>query len=129
MLTNQLQWNSNSLTVLCFASLIVAQKFTELLSNKFGLSVAADKTRMMRFNRFHPSRQRSFQFLGFEFYWDVERGSHSSTESDETSNTSVSVLVLYMSEWIIEEPSAVIPLTWICAEAVQVTGLSTTTMY
>lgn len=40
--------------------------------NKFGLSVAADKTRMMRFNRFHPSRQRSFQFLGFEFYWDVD---------------------------------------------------------
>jgi len=39
---------------------------------KFGLSVAADKTRMMRFNRFHPSRQRSFQFLGFEFYWDVD---------------------------------------------------------
>jgi len=40
--------------------------------NKFGLSVAADKTRMMRFNRFHPSRQRSFQFLGFEFYWDID---------------------------------------------------------
>ncbi len=40
--------------------------------NKFGLSVATDKTRLMRFSRFHPGRQRSFQFLGFEYYWDVD---------------------------------------------------------
>ena len=39
---------------------------------KFGLSVAEDKTRFMRFSRFRPGRKRSFQFLGFEFYWDTD---------------------------------------------------------
>jgi len=40
---------------------------------KFGLNVAPDKTRLMRFSRFHPGRQRSFVFLGFEFYWSQDR--------------------------------------------------------
>lgn len=26
----------------------------------------------MRFSRFQPGRKRSFQFLGFEFYWDID---------------------------------------------------------
>ncbi len=52
-----------------------AERFYRVLPKrlkKFGLSVAADKTRLMRFSRFQPGRQRSFQFLGFEFYWDVD---------------------------------------------------------
>lgn len=40
---------------------------------KFGLNVAPEKTRLMRFSRFHPGRQRSFVFLGFEFYWSRDR--------------------------------------------------------
>jgi len=40
--------------------------------NKFSLSVAEDKTRLMHFSRFRPGRKRSFQFLGFEFYWVIE---------------------------------------------------------
>ena len=52
-----------------------AERFYRVLPkrlNKFGLSVAEDKTRLMRFSRFQPGRQRSFQFLGFEFYWDID---------------------------------------------------------
>jgi len=52
-----------------------AQRFYRVLPkrlNQFGLSVAEDKTRLMRFSRFRPGRKRSFQFLGFEFYWDVD---------------------------------------------------------
>jgi group II intron reverse transcriptase/maturase len=52
-----------------------ADRFYRVLPNrlnKFGLSVAEDKTRLMRFSRFRPGRKRSFQFLGFEFYWDVD---------------------------------------------------------
>jgi len=41
---------------------------------KFGLEVAPEKTRMVRFSRFHPGRRRRFAFLGFEFHWDVDRG-------------------------------------------------------
>lgn len=40
---------------------------------KFGLEVAPDKTRCLRFSRFHPSMKRRFTFLGFEFYWTPDR--------------------------------------------------------
>ncbi len=33
---------------------------------KFGLEVAAEKTRIIQFDRISQSR---FEFLGFEFYW------------------------------------------------------------
>lgn len=39
---------------------------------QFNLDVAPEKTHIKRFSRFHPSRKNSFQFLGFEFYWDVD---------------------------------------------------------
>jgi len=40
--------------------------------NKFALGVAREKTCIHRFSRFHPSRQRRFVFLGFEFYWEAD---------------------------------------------------------
>ncbi len=39
---------------------------------KFALQVAPDKTRLLRFSRFHASRKRRFTFLGFEFYWEAD---------------------------------------------------------
>lgn len=36
---------------------------------KFNLEVAPEKTRILRFSRFHPSMKRRFTFLGFEWYW------------------------------------------------------------
>jgi hypothetical protein len=49
-----------------------AEKFYRLLPKrlaKFGLQVAPEKTRILRFSRFHPSMKRRFTFLGFELYW------------------------------------------------------------
>ena len=40
--------------------------------NKFKLDAAPEKTHLKRFSRFHPGKERSFQFLGFEFYWDKD---------------------------------------------------------
>jgi len=40
---------------------------------KFNLKVAPEKTHLKRFSRFNPGRERSFQFLGFEFYWGTDR--------------------------------------------------------
>ena len=40
---------------------------------KFNLTVAPEKTHLKRFSRFQPGQKRSFQFLGFEFHWDVDR--------------------------------------------------------
>jgi RNA-directed DNA polymerase len=53
-----------------------AIKFFKVLPQrlgKFDLSVAPEKTGMMRFSRFHPSRSRRIVFLGFETYWTKDQ--------------------------------------------------------
>jgi group II intron reverse transcriptase/maturase len=53
-----------------------AERFYRVLPKrleKFKLEVAPEKTRILRFSRFHPSRKRRFTFLGFEFYWNKDR--------------------------------------------------------
>jgi RNA-directed DNA polymerase len=40
---------------------------------KFKLEIALEKTRILRFSRFHVGRERRFTFLGFEFYWEEDR--------------------------------------------------------
>jgi RNA-directed DNA polymerase len=40
---------------------------------KFGLSLSAEKTRILRFSRFQPGRERQFTFLGFELHWDLKK--------------------------------------------------------
>ncbi len=52
-----------------------AERFYRVLSKrlqKFNLDTAAEKTSLLRFSRFHPSRKRHFVFLGFEFYWSKD---------------------------------------------------------
>lgn len=39
---------------------------------QFNLDVAPEKTSIKRFSRFHPGQTRSFEFLGFVFYWDTD---------------------------------------------------------
>lgn len=53
-----------------------AKRFYQVLPkrlNKFGLDIAPEKTQLKRFSRFHPGKQRQFQFLGFSFYWSKDR--------------------------------------------------------
>lgn len=40
---------------------------------KFSLQVAPEKTRILRFSRFHPGLKRRFAFLSFELYWNRDR--------------------------------------------------------
>jgi group II intron reverse transcriptase/maturase len=40
---------------------------------KFGLTLAAEKTRLLPFSRQQPPGQSSFEFLGFEFRWGWDR--------------------------------------------------------
>lgn len=40
---------------------------------KFNLAIAPEKTRLVRFSRFHPGKKRCFSFLGFEYYWSRDR--------------------------------------------------------
>ena len=49
-----------------------AERFYGELPNrldKFNLSIAPEKTNMIRFSRFHPGIDRQIIFLGFETYW------------------------------------------------------------
>jgi retron-type reverse transcriptase len=53
-----------------------AERFYRVLPRrleKFNLQVAPEKTRLLRFSRFHPSMTRRFTFLGFEFAWRADR--------------------------------------------------------
>ena len=53
-----------------------AERFFRVLPKrleKFHLQVAPEKTHLLRFSRFHPSMQRRFTFLGFEFSWMPDR--------------------------------------------------------
>ena len=53
-----------------------AERFYRVLPKrlqKFDLEVAPEKTRVLRFSRFHPDMQGRFSFLGFEFYWMPDR--------------------------------------------------------
>jgi len=53
-----------------------AERFYRVLPKrleKFNLQVAPEKTRLLRFSRFHPSMKRRFTFLGFEFFWMPDR--------------------------------------------------------
>jgi len=40
---------------------------------KFGLSVAPEKSGMLRFSRFHPGIRHRFTFLGFETFWTIDQ--------------------------------------------------------
>jgi group II intron reverse transcriptase/maturase len=62
--------------VCAFRSQEDAELFYRVLPQRlkrFNLHVALDKTHLLRFSRFHPSRRRRFTFLGFEFYWMPDR--------------------------------------------------------
>lgn len=37
--------------------------------NKFGLEIAEDKTKLIKFSRFSKERNGKFDFLGFSFNW------------------------------------------------------------
>jgi RNA-directed DNA polymerase len=62
--------------VVCFEYRHEAEAFDQALKArlaKFGLEVAADKTKTLRFGRNGGPYNGRFDFLGFEFYWEPDR--------------------------------------------------------
>jgi hypothetical protein len=60
----------------CFQYGVDARRFYEVQPKRlarFNLEVEPSKTQILRFSRFHPSMTRRFTFLGFEFYWMIDR--------------------------------------------------------
>jgi RNA-directed DNA polymerase len=66
---------------------------------KFGLEVAPEKTQLLRFSRFHPSRRRTFVFLGFEYYWDLDRKGERRLKR-RTSRTKMKRALKDFTEWV-----------------------------
>lgn len=63
--------------VCAFQYQVDAERFYRVLGKrlgKFGLEVAAEKTRVIPFHRDPSSGKSRFDFLGFEFYWGKDRG-------------------------------------------------------
>jgi hypothetical protein len=62
--------------VVCFEHRHEAEAFEQALKTrlaKFGLEVAADKTKRLRFGSNGGPHNGRFDFLGFEFYWEPDR--------------------------------------------------------
>ena len=66
---------------------------------KFGLEVAADKTKLLRFGRNGGPYNGRFDFLGFEFYWEPDRKGQPRVKR-RTATKKWRASVQRMKEWI-----------------------------
>jgi len=81
-----------------------AVRFERQLSGrlgKFGLAVAAEKTRTLQFSRCVPEPNKAFEFLGFEFRW-VRRRTGKMGVRRRTSPKRLRASVKAFAEWIKE---------------------------
>lgn len=79
-----------------------AERFYRVLPKrlgKYGLEVAPEKTRVLRFSRFHPSRKRRFTFLGFELYWFPDRQGEMRVKH-RTSRKKLQGACRWIKDWI-----------------------------
>lgn len=66
---------------------------------KFGLQVAEEKTRILRFSRFDLKGSGRFDFLGFEFYWDRGRNGRNHLKR-RTSRKKLRASLATFTDWI-----------------------------
>ena len=67
--------------------------------SKFGLDVAPDKTRILRFCRFDLPGSGRFDFLGFEYYWERTRTGRLGVKR-RTSRKKLRASLANMTDWI-----------------------------
>jgi group II intron reverse transcriptase/maturase len=88
--------------VACFAYRHEAEAFERDLKTrlaKFGLEVAPDKTKTLRFGHNGGPHNGRFDFLGFEFYWEPDRKGQARVKR-RTSTKKWLAGVKRMKEWI-----------------------------
>jgi group II intron reverse transcriptase/maturase len=92
--------------VCAFEFLSDAERFYKVLGlrlGKFGLELAADKTKIIRFDANAPDEKASFDFLGFEFRWGHAWGKPRLER--RTSRKKLRKSVAAFTEWIRESRS------------------------
>ena len=67
--------------------------------NKFSLTLAPEKTRMIKFTRFEVHKSESFEFLGFEFRWGLNRHKRPQVKR-QTARKKVRSATAEMQAWI-----------------------------
>ena len=77
---------------------------------EYGLELAADKTRMLRFSRFEVTDNESFEYLGFEFRWGRALNGKAVVKR-RTARKKLRTSVANFTEWIKNERHSGIP--WI----------------
>ena len=88
--------------VACFEHRQEAEAFEKRLITrlaKFGLEVAADKTKTLRFGRNGGSHNGRFDFLGFEFYWEPDRQGKPRVKR-RTANKKQAAATQRLRDWI-----------------------------
>jgi RNA-directed DNA polymerase len=88
--------------VACFEYRHEAEAFEAALKDRlaqFGLELAPDKTKTLRFGRNGGDHNGRFDFLGFEFYWEADRKGRPIVKR-RTSNKKWLGSVQRMTEWI-----------------------------
>jgi len=91
--------------VCCFDYRHEAEAFEKALQerlDKFGLELAPDKTRTLRFGRGGGEHNGRFDFLGFEFRWDKSRLRSQPYVARRTSRKKLRGAVARFTEWIRE---------------------------
>lgn len=71
--------------------------------NKFGLKLNVEKTKIVKFNRYHFERgekQESFDFLGFTLYLSKARAGGFSTVKAKTSKKTLRDKLVNVKEWV-----------------------------
>jgi hypothetical protein len=76
---------------------------------KFGLEVAADKTKTLRFGHNGGPHNGRFDFLGFEFYWEPDRQGQPRVKR-RTATKKWRAGVQRMTEWVMGIVFLVVPL-------------------
>lgn len=90
--------------VACFEHRREAEAFEKELKTrlaKFGLEVATDKTKTLRFGRNGGPHNGRFDFLGFEFYWEPDREGKPRVKR-RTATKKHLAAIQRMTEWIKE---------------------------
>lgn len=79
-----------------------AERFFAVLPKRlqtFGLKVEPSKTQIRRFRRVHPGMKRRFPFLGFEFFWCLDRKG-TPRVMRRTAHKKLRAALKRMKEWI-----------------------------
>ena len=95
-------------SVSAFQLKVDAEKYLVLLKERlarFGLTLSEEKTRLVKFTRYKIHRSESFNFLGFEFRWGLDRNRRPHVKR-RTMRARLRRAIGEMTAWIKEERSA-----------------------